>query len=194
LEHVIDFQAIRQQVISYGIFSPLIFICLTAVSNILPSIAALPLWLIGVSLFGFPGYLYILVSNTLGSSINYYLARRWGRLVLQKVVGAEGLRQVDKLAQLISPQTIFLLRLVGGSLSDYLSYAAGLMQIGFRVYLIATVFGSLPMMMFAFIVISVALEKGLLATAGLFGIFYTVNYLTSFLIIPLVINRLGKSH
>jgi len=184
---------IRAAIISFGWLSPLFFILIASVSNILPSVAAMPFWLVGVSVFGSPAYIYILVSNTFGSLINYLLARKFGRLFILKLAGQQGLEEIDKLTGLITPRTIFLLRLVGGSLTDYISYAAGLMGIDVWIYLQATVLGGLPMLLLAFYFIHEATSSGLLGAAGNLGVFYLINYLSSLLIIPLVLKSLKKN-
>jgi len=113
--------------------------------------------------------------------------------MIQKFIGLGGLAEVDRVAGFTSPATIFYLRLVGGAMTDYISYAAGLMQINLRTYLTATFFGGLPMNLLAFYIIHRSLEQGLLATAGWLGLFYAVNYLSSLLIIPLVLKSFPKS-
>ena len=61
VNNFIKIDEIRHTVSSFGIFAPIIFIISASISNILPSVAALPFWLVGVSFFGFPGYVYILI-------------------------------------------------------------------------------------------------------------------------------------
>lgn len=192
LSGAVKTEGIRDTILSFGIYAPLFFILIASVSNILPSVAAMPFWLVGVTLFGPPAYIYILISNTFGSLVNYYLAKNLGRLVVQKFVGKAGLSEIDRLADLITPRTIFLLRLVGGVMTDYISYAAGLMRIDAYLYLTATVVGSLPMMAIAFFLIHRSLESGLLGTAGYLGLFYLINYLSTLFVIPLFLDKIKK--
>lgn len=185
---------LRDDIASFGFVSPLAFIIVASVANILPPVAVLPFWIVGVTLFGSPaGYLYILIANTTAGIINYYLARRYGRRILGKFLGQYGLGQIDRMGRLISPKTIFYLRLVGGSLADYISYASGLVKINFKKYLIASLIGGLPMLLFAFYIVHQSLNKRLVVVAGLVGLFYLVNYLVSLLIIPIFFkSRQGK--
>ncbi len=190
INNYIKVEEIRHTVSSFGVLAPIIFIITASISNILPSVAALPFWLVGVSLFGFSGYFYILISNTLGAIVNYFIAKKFGRKIITKLAGTDGLREVDKLAEFTSGKTLLYLRLVGGALSDYISYTAGLMKINLYIYIITTILGSLPMMLLAFFIINESLKKGIIAATGLIGIFYIINYLSSLLVIPLIIKHL----
>lgn len=190
VNNFIKVEEIRHAVSSFGILAPVIFIISASISNILPSVAALPFWLVGVSLFGFPGYVYILISNTLGAMVNYFMAKKFGRRIITKLAGTDGLREVDKLTEFTSVRTLFYIRLVGGALSDYISYTAGLMKINLYTYIITTILGSLPMMLLAFFVINESLKRGVVAATGLIGIFYIINYLSALLVIPLIIKHI----
>lgn len=181
---------LRDDIASFGFISPLVFIVVATAANVLPPVAVLPFWIVGVTLFGSSyGYVYIFIANTSASIVNYYLAERFGRHILGKFLGQYGLTQIDRIGKLISPRTIFYLRLVGGSLTDYISYSSGLVKIDFKKYLIASVVGGLPMLLFAFFIVNQSLNQRLVVVAGLVGLFYLINYLVSLLIIPVIIKH-----
>lgn len=184
----------RGDIASFGFVSPIVFMVVAIIANVLPPVAVLPFWIIGVTLFGFPyGYIYIFIANMTAGMLNYYLARRWGRPILQRLLGKGGLAQVDKIGKLASSHTIFYLRLVGGALTDYISYASGLVKIEPKKYFLASLAGCWPMLLFAFYIVHESLNKRLVVVAGLVGVFYLINYLVSLLIIPVFLRyRQGK--
>lgn len=76
--------------------------------------------------------------------VNFYIARRYGRPIVQKIVGREGLNAVDHYAKDAGIFTLWILRIFQSSIYDYLSYAIGLTTIPFRTFLIVTVLGGIP--------------------------------------------------
>jgi uncharacterized membrane protein YdjX (TVP38/TMEM64 family) len=185
LQKGLNVNNIKLFVSSFGILAPLIFIIITTSTNVIPPLAATPFWIAGVVLFGpILGFLYSYLANVLGSTINYYIAKIWGRPAVAKVAGQSALNQIDKLPNIDHAKTVFLLKLVGGAATDYISYGSGLSKVTIAHYLLGTAFAITPMMLVGFLIISkISFSSALSAASGL-GLFYLVNYLTTLLLIP----------
>ena len=177
---------IKELVVSFDYWSPLVYIVITALTNIIPPLAATPLWLAGAYVFGFPwAYVYIFIANILGSTINYVIARVLGRPVVKFMAGEKGLVEIDRFIGVKDLRTIFLLRLVGGAASDYISYGAGLSSIRLGPYLITTILGTAPIMLLGFWFINDAVSQHLARAAGILGAYFVISYLLSLLMIPI---------
>jgi uncharacterized membrane protein YdjX (TVP38/TMEM64 family) len=176
---------LKQLILSMGIFGPLMIMFLIIVSMVFSPIAAFPIWLASLALYGFgPTLVYILIANNLGSVINFYVARRWGRSVVTKFVGQKGLAKIDGIAEVVGLEILVLGRVFGGASGDYLSYAAGLTKMEFRPYLLITVFGTIPP-----IVLNILLVyKALVINPHYLIILAVIGYPLAFLL-PILIYR-----
>ncbi len=186
---------IQEFVAFFGIFAPLVFIILSALTNILPPLAVTPLWFISIVLFGPElGFVYSVAANLLGNTVSFYIARIWGRETVIRFAGNDALKHIQKLPALSDAKRVFILKFFGGAASDYISYAAGLSTIAFIPYLIATLFAVLPMMTLGFWLILRIPNRTFTSTASALGIFYAINYVTTFLLIPvsLYLNKKRK--
>lgn len=170
-----DVNQLKEFVLSLGIFGPLMIIFLIIISIVFAPIAAFPFWLSSLALYGFWLTLVIvLAANSLGSAINFWLARRWGRSLVVKFVGQKGLKKIDEIAEVMGLQILVLGRIFGGASGDYLSYAAGLTQIKFRPYFLITLFGTLPIIILNILIVHQALVVNPLYLVGLAIIGYTL--------------------
>jgi uncharacterized membrane protein YdjX (TVP38/TMEM64 family) len=141
----IDVGQLKEFILSLGVFGPLMIIFLVIVSMVVSPIAAFPIWLASLALYGFwPTLIYVLLANNLGSVINFYISRCWGRPVVTKFVGQKGMEKIDEIAEVVGLEILILGRVLGGASGDYLSYAAGLTKIEFKPYILITIFGTIP--------------------------------------------------
>lgn len=86
--------------------------------------------------------------------INYYLARKYGRQIIKKIIGAHALDTVDNYAQDIGPQMLLLLKIFQGGVFDYVSYAAGVTGIRPIVFFLVNVFGGAPGIAFSYLLLT----------------------------------------
>ncbi len=90
----------------------------------------------------FLAYLLDLIGSLLGSSIAYWLGRKYGFPFLKKLFGDDLVKRVKKFK--IRPkreiESVFLLRVFGGGvLLEIVSYASGLLSISYRNFLIGSI-------------------------------------------------------
>jgi uncharacterized membrane protein YdjX (TVP38/TMEM64 family) len=135
---------LREIVESAGIFAPLAYIVLRGVSGFVP-FASGPLQLASGVLFGFVlATLYSVIGSTVGYSISFWIARRYGRSVVERLVGGN-ITQVDAmLSRLDSLWGLAVARLVLYFTYDFVAYAAGLSKARYLVFVIVTFVLGIP--------------------------------------------------
>jgi len=142
----IDTQQIKEFIRSFGILGPIVLIVLITATIVISPLASLPFWFASLALFGFwLTCFFIIISNSIGSAINFLIAQRFGRPVVTKLVGKKGIEKIDRVTEIIGLKMLFIARLVGGASADYVSYAAGLTSMKFKPYFIISVFAAIPM-------------------------------------------------
>lgn len=177
----------KKYILSFGLFAPLIFVLATAVTNIIPPLAATVFWITGVVLFGpFYGAVFSYTANLVGSSANYIIAYIWGRPAVARLAGEGSLKEIDKYAKATRFGDLILLKMFSGAASDYVSYAAGLAKVPFWVHFSAVGYGIIPMMAIGFYLIYRGSGGNLYAAASSLGIFYAINYSTTLILVPLI--------
>lgn len=140
-----DRETFRQAILSFGPWGPLVFIAFQVAQVF---IAPIPGELTGVAggyIFGWlPALIYSTVGLTLGSVINFAVARLLGRAFVERAIPA---KYLDRVAYLMERQGViasFIFFVVPGFPKDYLCYVLGLSPMGWRVFLLACALGRLP--------------------------------------------------
>jgi uncharacterized membrane protein YdjX (TVP38/TMEM64 family) len=130
---------IRSNTARFGIWAPLILLLLRLSSIIIPVLPGTAYSLLAGALFGFgQGLAIILVADAIGCSANFWIARRYGRTVVQKIVGDRFMTKLDGWSQKYLESNFFLL--TGGLMSsffDYISYGIGLSKIPAKRFFMA---------------------------------------------------------
>lgn len=139
-----------------GPLAPLAYIVMKALTYVFAPLTSGPIQVFAGTLFGnvWLGVLYTLIGETIGGSISFWIARRFGRPRVAKFVGAEGMKQVDEFYhnRLGGWMPLAVARLVLFSFWDFLSYAAGLAPVSFRAYVfVSLVFGAIPTFVFVWL-------------------------------------------
>ncbi|MBI1257323.1 MAG: hypothetical protein GC204_07625 [Chloroflexi bacterium] len=145
--NVIGLDRIRDVIASAGPLGPLIYVFIKMVTFVVAPLSAGPLQLSSGIFFGvLPGAIYTLLAETIGGSINFWLARRFGRPVVERLVGKDDMSRVDSfVSQMVDAKTLIYARLFLFSVYDFISYAVGFSRIRFRTYLIVSlIVGFIP--------------------------------------------------
>lgn len=141
----IEADQIKEFIRSFGILGPLVFMILNSVFIVFAPLTSFPLWVASLALYGFWQTLcYVWISFNVGAVVNFWIARRWGRPVVSKLVGKKGVEKVDEITEVIGLQVLLIIRLIGGASSDYVAYAAGLTNMKFKPYFLVTLLASPP--------------------------------------------------
>lgn len=129
-----------------GILGPLIVGIYFVFSDITLPLLGSPGIILSVGLYGLKvGLLISYLAGLVSATINFYLSRKYGRLLIRKVIGKHGLEHVDYYANRFGLRTLILGRLFGFPIFEVISYAGGLTSMSFRTYILITIiFGALP--------------------------------------------------
>ncbi len=106
--------------------------------GVIPLIGAIPVigWL--------PAFLIDTVGYIIGSVIAYFLANRYGMQVISKLFGQAGVIEVSKFK--IKPEreleAIVLMKIFGGGIGEFISYAAGLTKIKLKNFIFGSIIAS----------------------------------------------------
>ncbi len=144
-----DQQAIGDYLRSFGAWGPVISLALMVAQAIVAPIpGALVVFANGIAFGTFWGTVLSVVGQTLAAMVCFWIARLLGRGPVEAMVGRFGLDSLDRWFGRWGALSIVLLRLVPGVAFDGVSYGAGLLRIGFRTFVVATVIGVLPQSLF----------------------------------------------
>ncbi len=111
----------------YGVFSPVVVIALQALQVVFAPIPGQVLAVVAGYLFGaWWGTVYNMVEITIGSSIAFWLSRRFGRAYVESIVHEDALERFDAIDTDTAGLTLFVLFLIPGLPDDMLCFAGGL--------------------------------------------------------------------
>ena len=119
-----------------GIWAPLGLFLLRGVSIILPALPSSVYSLLAGSLLGFKaGYLTIILADLVFCSAAFFIARRWGRGPVSRLVGASAMKRIDGFSKNQLEGNFFLMTgLLMTGLFDFLSYAIGISRTHWRLF------------------------------------------------------------
>jgi uncharacterized membrane protein YdjX (TVP38/TMEM64 family) len=140
VDSVVDF------INSFGFWAWLIFILLVILEVVLAPIPPLVLYIAGGFIFGaFIGGVLTLVGNMIGAGIDFLLANRYGRGIVENKVDKKIRKKFDNFSEKYGGFAIFLLRVNPLTTTDLVSYLAGLSKIKFWKFIMWTALGLIPM-------------------------------------------------
>ena len=159
-------ERLRDAVTATGPLAPIAYVLLKAATVIVTPISGSPLRLTAGALFGFwDGVALSVLGGVLGGSANFWIARRFGRGAVARLLGPAALARVEPmLGRLANWKALALARVVLAPFWDVLSYGVGLTRLRFRTYLAVAIVGDLvPSMILVGLGSSVA-ELGVVGT------------------------------
>jgi len=134
---------IRDYIISFEVYAPLIYIVLFTIVplTLFPdSILAIA----GGMIFGLVnGTIYTMIGAVCGGSLSFYLSRTFGQTLLKFLLGKHSNLSIEKFKGKGFLFILFL-RLIPLIPFDIISYSAGLSEIKYKGFILATVFGIIP--------------------------------------------------
>lgn len=140
-----DREKIRIFVINHGRTAPFFFILIQVLQVLFAPIPGEATGFIGGYIFGAPkGFLYSSIGLSIGSSLNFYIARLLGVTFLRKFFSEKNMALYDRLFQKQGLITLFLLFAIPGFPKDILSYLSGLSLIPFKFFFIVAAIGRMP--------------------------------------------------
>ena len=181
-----DYDDVERWMADLGAWGPIAYIAFFSVSMVFALIPTSPAPIAAAAVFGAAlGFLYTLLGGTIGAVASFYIARRWGRPLMERLMPVKTVVQIDRLADQLGIRILILLRLFPLIGADYVSYAAGLTRIRIGVYIIISVLGSVPTLLLVSIVGENVTENRTVAAVAL-------AVLAVFLLTPLTYFALWK--
>lgn len=142
---MVDITAMKYYILSFGIWAPVVSFALMVFQSVMAPLPAFVITFANAALFGWvKGALLSWSSAMCGAAVCYWLARLYGRSVVEKLTTKFALEEVDGFFQRHGKYAILIARLLPFVSFDVVSYAAGLTSIGFWEFFWATGLGQLP--------------------------------------------------
>lgn len=140
----------KQYIEKLDLFGPLIIIIYIIISHILAPLAGTPGVLLSSAIFGvWQTLLLIYLSGLISAVINFWISRKFGRELVIKLAGRKTMQRIDSFADTSSMKLLIVSRIFGFALFEIISYAAGLTEISFKKYFLATaVCSAIPIIIF----------------------------------------------
>jgi uncharacterized membrane protein YdjX (TVP38/TMEM64 family) len=140
----------RSIVENSGAWAPVVYVLLKATTYVLAPLSGTSLKLASGAVFGtWQGFLYTLVGDVFGGSINFWIARSLGRAGIKKAAGRRAIAQVDAMTSKVGGwKALLVARILLSTIYDFISYAAGLSSIRYAHYLVVTAVGGIPPALF----------------------------------------------
>src|SRR3712207_2275246 len=140
-----DIAGLRDYILSFGLWAP-VASCFLMVLQAL--VAPVPSFLItfanGLAFGVLGGWALSLFGHVLAASVCFGISRSLGRVPVEVLVGRAGLESADRWFARWGLYAVFAARLIPGVAFDAVSYAAGLTQMRFRSFVLASALGILP--------------------------------------------------
>lgn len=146
----IIYQNFSQDLISaintHSYIGPAILILWRMVGIIIPAIPTGIVSFAAIPIFGWLlTYVYTVIGILIGTSISFFLARKFREPLVGKFVPLKKLHKLEgELSERKRFMAIFLIRLFTVPVMDFSSYAAGLTRISFPKFFLATLLASFP--------------------------------------------------
>lgn len=129
----------------FGPWAAVVSFCLMVLQSVIAPIPAFLITLSNAAIFGWvKGAILSWTSAMVGAALCFWIARIFGRDLVEKIVKKGSLEQVDEFFEKYGKFAILVCRLLPFVSFDVVSYAAGLTSMGFAEFLLATGIGQLP--------------------------------------------------
>jgi uncharacterized membrane protein YdjX (TVP38/TMEM64 family) len=154
-------EELRDWVIGWGVFAPLIFILIQILQVVIFIIPGQVPQLAGGYLFGlWPGFLYSFLGIAIGSTINFFLARWLGVPFVRLLFSEDKITRIEKIATSIHAKiAFFLCFLIPGIPLDILCYVAGLTPMSYMYFFSVSMLGRIPGLFGSVLIGASAAEK-----------------------------------
>jgi len=138
LSKYIPYEDIQSFITDAGIWAPIIYILVMIIGQIFAPISTAALFAAGFYLFGNWVFLYSFIIGMAASIINFTIARKFGWVVVRKLVGDKGSAYIERLLDRFGNKSLYVIRILSFTVNDFMSYAFGFTSMKFFHYLIAT--------------------------------------------------------
>lgn len=127
-----------------GPLGPLAYIGLQILQTVVAPIPGNVVGAIGGLLFGWWGILWTTIGATIGATLVFWISRRFGRNLVEKVIKKESLDKFDFVIGKRASIILFLIFLIPGLPDDIVCYVAGLTDVPIKKLIVIFALGRLP--------------------------------------------------
>lgn len=160
-----DFAGLRAFILSYGVWAPIISISLMTLQSMVPLVPGLAITITNAWIFGWQwGAVYSWLGALLGATLDFGLARWYGRPLVERIIRTQQLDVFDNFFQKHGIIAVFITRLTPIVPFKVVSYGAGLTTISLCQFIFATGIGQSPAIIL-YSILGQNLVKNLFATA-----------------------------
>ena len=140
-----DKEAFRQTIRSYGAWGPLVFIGIQIFQVLISPIPGELVGAAGGYVFGWlPALIYSTIGLSVGSWINFFLARVMGRRLVERLVPKPVMAKLERFMERQGVIASFIFFVIPGFPKDYFCYALGLSPMNWRVFMVISSLGRVP--------------------------------------------------
>lgn len=140
-----DIEQLRQYLLSFGIWAPVVSATLMVLQAVLFPLPAFIITVTNGLLFGaFWGTVLSWSSAMVAAAVCYGIARVLGRPAVERLVSPRALTVADRFFDRYGKHAVLIARLIPVLSFDVVSYAAGVTSLNFVEFMIATGIGQLP--------------------------------------------------
>jgi uncharacterized membrane protein YdjX (TVP38/TMEM64 family) len=140
-----DKEAFRQRIESYGAWAPVVFVVFQIFQVLFSPIPGELVGAAGGYVFGWWGsLLYSTIGLSLGSWINFFLARLLGKGLIERLIPPKYLSKISFLMERQGVIASFIFFVIPGFPKDYLCYVLGLSPMSWRIFLVVSSIGRIP--------------------------------------------------
>ncbi len=140
-----DTERIANFLLSFGSWFLIAYILIQFTTIVIAPIGGAFIWLPMMAILGpAKGMLLAYLVVTPAYFVNFYLAKRFGRKVVKRLIGEKALEKIDHISEDAGTTTFVILKVLQGGYFDYVSYAAGLTKMSWRTFTLINVLGGIP--------------------------------------------------
>ena len=141
----VDVADVKTYLLSFGLWAPVVSFMLMIFQSVVAPLPAFLITIANAGLFGWiPGAVLSWTSSMAGAALCFYIAKFYGREVVEKLTSKTALNSVDVFFTKYGKYAILISRLLPFVSFDIVSYAAGLTSMSFWPFFWATGLGQLP--------------------------------------------------
>jgi uncharacterized membrane protein YdjX (TVP38/TMEM64 family) len=145
LSFKIDAGPFRDWVEARGVLGVVVFILVMALSVLFAPIPNVPIFIAAGLAWGpVLGTVYCMAGLTLGSAAAFFVARKFGRKHLPKLIGHHAASRLDSMVDNMGGKVVFWTRLMPGVNFDWISFVAGMTSVPFRTFIVYSFLGMIP--------------------------------------------------
>ena len=140
-----DREAFRQKIESYGVWAPAVFVVFQIFQVLFSPIPGELVGAAGGYVFGFfPSLVYSTIGLSIGSWMNFAIARGLGRKFVERMIPPQYLSKIAYLMERQGVIASFIFFVIPGFPKDYFCYALGLSPMSWRIFLVVSSAGRIP--------------------------------------------------